>query len=51
MIVEDKPTPIVSTLGAVSKLTSGEYCLIHDCSMPLERKVNSCVPELEKFHF
>ena len=49
-VVGDKPI-IVSAIGAVPKPESNEYRLIHDCSMPPGKGVNSFVPELDKFKF
>ena len=50
VITPNRPT-IVSALSAVPKAGSQELRLIHDCSMPAGRGVNSYVPSLDKFHF
>ena len=50
VITPNRPT-IVSALSAVPKVGSQELRLIHDCSMPVGRGVNSYVPSLDKFHF
>ena len=50
IITPQKPT-IVSALSAVPKAGSQEVLLIHDCSMPVGRGVNSYVPSLDKFRF
>ena len=50
LITHSKPT-IVSAIGAVPKANSDELRLIHDCSMPEGRGVNSYVPSLDKLHF
>ena len=44
-----KPT-IVGTLGAIPKPDSAEYRLIHDCSMPSGKGVNSYI-DIESFKF
>ena len=50
IITPTRPT-IVSTISAVPNAGSHELGLIHDCSMPGGKGVNSYVPSLHKFHF
>ena len=50
IVTLNRPT-IVSALSAVPKAGSPELRLIHDCSMPVGRGVNSYVHSLDKFHF
>jgi len=49
IIVPQKPT-IICTLGAVPKADSDDLRLIHDCSMPPGKGVNSYI-DIEKQHF
>jgi len=49
LVTSQKPT-IISALGAVPKADSSELRLIHDCSMPHGRGVNSYI-QIEKQHF
>ena len=50
MVTQSKPT-LVSALGAVPKPDSDELRLIHDCSMPPSKGVNSYVPNIDKLRF
>ena len=50
IISPTKPT-IVSALGAVPKQDSDELQLIHDCSMPKGKGLNSYVPVIDKMSF
>ena len=50
IITHARPT-IISALSAVPKAGSDELRLIHDCSMPVGKGVNSYVPSLDKLHF
>ena len=50
MVTQSKPT-LVSALGAVPKPDSDELQLIHDCSMPPSKGVNSYVPNIDKLRF
>ena len=50
IITPTRPT-IISALSAVPKAGSDELRLIHDCSMPVGKGVNSYVPSLDKLHF
>ena len=50
--VATKSKPIiVSAIGAVPKPDSDELRLIHDCSMPKGKGVNSHVPHINKLRF
>ena len=49
VVTPTKPT-IVSALGAIPKPDSAEYRLIHDCSMPEGKGVNSYI-DIESFKF
>ena len=50
IITHTRPT-IISALSDVPKAGSDELRLIHDCSMPVGKGVNSYVPSLDKLHF
>ena len=50
VVAKSKPI-IVSAIGAVPKPDSDELRLIHDCSMPKGKGVNSYVPHIDKLHF
>ena len=50
VVTQSSPT-LVSALGAVPKPDSDELRLIHDCSMPPSKGVNSYVPNIDKLRF
>ena len=50
VVTQSKPT-LVSALGAVLKPDSDKLRLIHDCSMPPSKGVNSYVPNIDKLRF
>ena len=50
VVTKSKPI-IVSAIGAVPKPDSDEFGLIHDCSMPKGKGVNSYAPHIDKLCF
>ena len=50
VVTQSRPT-LVSALGAIPKPDSDELRLIHDCSMPPSKGVNSYVPNIDKLRF